>query len=382
MTAMSEGLSLTIPSIGDWTVPIYRNSTAVTMDAAGEMAHSVGQIYIPDGGSKTISAAGGGCVTWFSGSTVTLGKSTTHVDIGIQDVSFTASPARGDGTFDVKATLDGTVDSVSTNTYYETPMETGTKTITDGDDIAIVHHMTGRGSGDSMIVSGFNYWAAAGVDMQYPILAAYTGTWTRSTTATVHAGIKFDDGTYGYLLGGGVPKSITSVAYNSGSTPDEIGNLIAPHQTFYTRGIKALINLSATTSPQPDFEVCLYENPLGSSPTLLEAITVSTAYLTRSVDRTIHKPFSKQYGLVKGKTYAVTIRPTTATSVTVHYWSVQATGSLEQDLPGATCYAVSRTDNSGAFSEYSPSDTANCVRMSVALMVDGFDVGDRVIGSF
>lgn len=379
MSSILDGNDLLIPSLPGWGAAGVR-ANAVTMDAANEGLHSVGNVSIPGGGSKTISSSGGS-IFWFSGSSWTLSKATTNLRIGIQDASLTAAPVRGDGTFDVYADFSSS-SGLAANTYYESAMTTGTKTISHGDIVSIAHILTARGSGDSITIAATSGTIFTAQDLQYPVISTYTGAWGRSPVAQAHAGIIFDDGTFGFISGGFVPKNISTVAYNSGSTPDEIGNLITPFRSMWVRGALAQLNLSATTSPQPTFEFCLYENPLGSSPTLLEAKTVTVDALQRSTTKPIYVPFTKDYCLVEGLSYAITVRPTTATSVTLSYWSVNSTGQLEQSFPGASCYAVSRTDNSGAFSEYSPSDTANCVRACVHLRISGFHANDRVIGSF
>lgn len=371
MTQMTDGFHFVIPAMHGWTAAQTR-ANAVTMDAANEAIHSVGHIYNPDGSSHTISAAGGGSIFWYAGSAITLSKATTNLRIGVQDVSLTAAPLRGDGTFDVYADL-GSSDGVTANTFFDTPMESGTKTIADGDMISISHTLTARGSGDSITVAAVDSMFGNGnVDMQFPLMSTYTGSWGRSTVGQAHAGIKYDDGSYGFLTGSLVPKTITTVAFNSGSTPDEIGNVITMHQTMSARGAIAVLSLSSTTSPQPSFELCLYSDPLGT-PSLIEAISVTVDALQRSASKPIFIPFTTTRTLSSGSTYGITIRPTTSTSVTCHYWSVNAANELDASYPDDNCYAISRSDNTGAFTEYSPSDTANCVRVSVHLKVQSLN---------
>ena len=64
----------------------------------------------------------------------------TNLRIGLQDVT----PATGfeDGTFDVYADLVGGTDTIAEDVILATPMESGTKTVTHGDLLAIAIEMT------------------------------------------------------------------------------------------------------------------------------------------------------------------------------------------------------------------------------------------------
>jgi len=103
------------------TLPSYPTTTSTgvslsTLNATGETAFFVGYCCLqnPLGGSKTISAAGGGKIVWVAFA-VTFADAGTTFDVGIQDVSTTATPSQGDGTWDVKASFTGGGGGVTAN---------------------------------------------------------------------------------------------------------------------------------------------------------------------------------------------------------------------------------------------------------------------------
>ena len=119
MTAVSTtGLGLVYPShVCERTfVGVPR-----TVDATGEITAVMGHIFIQGRPTspKTISAAGGGSITFRAQSTTfaAVGPPSTVV-IGIQDVSPTAGPGpQPDGAFDVSKTLTSGVDTISSNAW-------------------------------------------------------------------------------------------------------------------------------------------------------------------------------------------------------------------------------------------------------------------------
>lgn len=124
----------------------------VVADAANEGCQLTGQVWLPArSGSKTISSAGGK-IHWTAGASVVFADGATNWRMGIQDLSTSGQPPRGDGVFDVQADLVPGVDTIATTTHYATAMESGSKTITHGDYVAIVFSMTARGGTDAVRV--------------------------------------------------------------------------------------------------------------------------------------------------------------------------------------------------------------------------------------
>lgn len=336
--------------------------SAPTLNATGETCFMIGHVILenPLGGSKTISSAGGGSIVWRAGtSSISAGS---NFKVGIQDVSTASTPAQGDGTFDVVASF--TTTGITTGAVNTSAMTSGTKTIANGDLIAIGFEMTTRAAPDSVIVSAANVYTL-GVSNIFPVVMDNTGgSYTRLTLTTPNAYIKFDDGTLGWLLGGGFPNNVSSLAYNSGTgTADEYGNLLYCPGTFYAVG--ASINISAANTA--DYEVLLYSDPLGT-PAVVSTVTVDATWLgAASTSNNSNFAFATPYLLKANTAYALTCRPTTANNITAYY-SDPATADAAKTLAvGSSCYAVRRLDNTGAFSDYN-GGTAKTRVMSMKLL--------------
>lgn len=326
--------------------------TAITLDAAGEACYMVGQIILqnPLGGSKTISAAGSGKIVWRSGA-VTFSSGSTTFEIGIQDISTSASPAQGDGTFDVKASFTGGGGGVTANAVQTSTMSSGTKTIANGDLVAITFSMTARGGTDSVVVNANH----SGLYTNTPAMPSVTdnvaGSVSSTTTALPNAYIIFDDGSIGKIYGSHfMSSSATSNTYNSSTgTADEYGNAINLPCIFYAHGIGGIGNASAAGN---DYEFILYSDPFGS-PVAEKTIAVDATQLGKTGSVGQHMYLFPVPFLLKANTdYAITWRPTTTSNIVNYYIDTDsATGGLTGP-PNSNCYAVRRLDNSGAFSDF------------------------------
>lgn len=368
MTAQFQlGGRLMIPTANATATGDAALSTTATLDALGEAIHYSGQVYMVTGsGSHTISSAGGK-IHWRTG-TVTFANAGTTLRIGIQDVSTTATPGHGDGTFDVYADLVGGTDTVASTVNYATAMETGTKTIAHGDHISVVWTLTARGGTDSVVVASILNTAPM-LNQNYPAVTTYlSATWSRANSPPCLM-IEFDDGAFGYIVGGGtLSTSNTPQVYNSGTgTADEYGNIFSFPYPVVMDGIWFNGNPNTASA---DFEVCLYSDPLGT-PVLIEAITFDAS---RSSDvaspRQMSLLFSTPRELLQNTTYGLTVRPTTADDVTTYYFDVPANGLKVWQL-GETCYAIRRLDNTGAFSEYN-GGTAKTRRFAIGFLPRAF----------
>lgn len=336
------------------TLPHWRYSattpiTTITLNAAGETAQFIGDIYLenPTGGSKTISAAGGGSILWRS-DTTTFANAGSTFDIGIQDVSTASSPAQGDGTFDVKASFTGGGGGVSTAAINTSVMTTGTKTIAHGDQVAIAFAMTARAGADSIIVGA----AGTGTEVNASAIGSVVVDNTGGTYAPISgyplAIIKFDDGTIGYISSTSFIASSGTTAINSTTgTADEYGNLIVVPWTFHAAGIHDILNFVDNAA---DCELVLYSDPLGT-PVAERVITIDATQLgITATARPVTKLFSTPFLMKANIPYAVTVRPTTANNVTLYYED-GVTDSVRIHPPNSYAYGVRRLDNTGAFSD-------------------------------
>src|SRR5512146_744096 len=129
--------SLTLSSL------LYGSSGTSALNAAGYKTAFIGNVYISGRpvGAKTISAAGGGSISFTPG-TNTFADAGTNLRVGIQDADTSNSPVVPDGTHDVYADLVPGSVTLTGGTWYEADMSSGTKSITHGQEIAIVFEMT------------------------------------------------------------------------------------------------------------------------------------------------------------------------------------------------------------------------------------------------
>lgn len=334
-------------------VPYIRNNsttptTTSTLALTGKTVQFVGDIYLQDplGGSKTISAAGGGSIIWKAGTSVFADGSSVFT-VGLQDLSTSSSPGQGDGTFDVKAVFTGS--GITTAAVNTSVMTTGSKTISHGDQVAIVLEFTTRAGSDSVVVTyaGNGYEVTSSI-MGNCVIDNVAGSYTLQS-AIPSAIIKFDDGTTGFIAISNFIANASSTAYNSTTgTADEYGNLIKVPATFYAMGLTCLAVFSSGSS---DAELILYSAPLTSTPVAEKTITIDGTQLggtgaNRSVTRLFATPF-----IMKANTeYVVSLRPTTANNVSVYYED-GITDSMYLQPPNDIAYAVRRLDNTGAFAD-------------------------------
>jgi hypothetical protein len=193
------------------------------MDANGESVAGIGQIFLEGGaagGTKTISNVGK--IYWKTAGS-TFANAGTNVRVGLQDVSTTTGLE--DGTFDVYQDLVGGTDTIAANSVIITTMDTGTKTITHGDVVAVCVEMTTRGGVDTInVIRESN---PVGIGSGLPYATGDTGTLSKTGNNIPIFLIEFDDGTLGwfnpghYLVGNLYATSQSTIDFSNGSTPDE-----------------------------------------------------------------------------------------------------------------------------------------------------------------
>ena len=344
----------------------FTSSGSVTLNATGETAFMVGHVWIDGGGgSKTISAAGGGSIVWRSAA-VTFANGSTVFDVGIQDCSTGTAPAQGDGTFDVAASFTGGGGGVTANATQTSVMTTGTKTITHGDQIAIGMAMTTRGGADSVIVA----ISAIDITTNLPCVTANTsGVYVRQAGHPI-AYINFDDGTKGWLwLSDFRYTNNTSISVNvDTATADEYGNIIMPTTPFYATGARCTIDINVTAN----IEIILYSDPLGT-PVAERTITIDAETSGTAAGNSGYFMFSTPYLMRPGTAYALAVRPTTANNISLYYIDSVA-GAVLLGAPNTYAYSCRRINNSGAFSDYN-GGTAKTRLMNMALISNYTDQG-------
>ena len=365
------GSHVTLPSI---RVNSGSSSPSSILNATGKIVHYIGNIILenPLGGSKTISAAGGGSIVWRSGA-VTFANAGSTFKVGIQDVSTSTAPAQGDGTFDVEASFTGGGGGVTSSATQTSTMTSGTKTIAHGDLISITFSMTARAGADSVVVT-HNLQRNFYDNQITPAVVDNTGgSYARLATSNPNAYIVFDDGSVGWIYGFSF-NSTTPIlqTFNSGTaTADEYGNLIYYPCTFYALGIGFYGNITNASS---DFELLLYTTPLGT-PSAVKTITVDATQISATVtDGNFFYLFPTPYTLLANTQYGITIRPTTTNNVSIYYQDTNSSTGGKTGIPNTNAYAIRRLDNTGAFSDYN-GGTAKTRKMAIYLLGSSIEQG-------
>jgi hypothetical protein len=320
----------------------------MTMDAAAEKVAFVGQLWLQDQGSGKSFSDGSisgtaGKIYWMAG-TATFANGSTNLRIGVQDMDATDTtlPGQPDGNFDVYADLVGGTDTITSTAAQTTAMESGSKTLSHGDIIAIVFDMTARGGADSVIVGAWSVGGIAGFPYS---LVNTTGTWGLQN-ASPNVVLEMDDGTLGFL-DGAFPVwhyNGNNIAYNSGSSPKEYGLIF---QVPFPCKVDAARMIAAFANGSADCEVILYSDPLGT-PSALHTQSIDASYMAGATARYATFAFGSEIELQANTNYGVVLKPTTGNNVTLGRWDVNSTpDKLLQMIGGANVKQVSRS--SGAF---------------------------------
>lgn len=354
----------------------------VTVDATNEAVSFIGNMYWEDGGSHTVDTSGSSSLQWRSQSATFANGSTTLL-VGLADVD----TANGSGspravnstdviTMDVYRTLTGGGGGVANGGWNTSVPTTGTKTIAHGALVAFSIQMTARAGADTINIGVINHQSGAGSGR--PAVGTYLGGSYAAGGNIPNCGIIASDGTFGTIYGAPNYSAVGTSTFNSGSSPNERGNVIVPPFAGKAVGIAYSAALAGSSS---DFDLVLYSDPLGTP----------AAEKTVSIDANTHGTtsnnlygvalFSSPYTFTAGQTLAAIFKPTTANNITASYVAVGNATMMKSLSLGTGAYAVNRS--SGAFSV----QASNTERYAIGLLVDSFsDVasssggGQRVFG--
>lgn len=334
-------------------------SSVGLMDATNEGLIVVGRIITADGGSHTLDTTGSSSIGWRSAA-VTFANGATVVKVGLAAVdTATGPPGRAANaanvvTFDVNATHTG---SGITTTAWQTSVPTaGTKTIANGDLVAFAIQMTNRAGVDSVIIS-----MPAGLAVHRPAITAYISATYAGQSAYPNILITFSDGTLGWFQGGDIASTILTTTYNSGSSPNEYGQLYSLPVPVKVHGLYAVVD------PDADFDMVLYSDPLGT-PVAEKTASVDANTVATTTARRILEMFPAPYTAGANQPIAAIMKPGGSSS-TLYGKTLQAATHRVADPWGTTGYGVSRA--SGAFADIS-SGTSHYF---VGLIVSAFEHG-------
>jgi hypothetical protein len=216
----------------------------------------------------------------------------------------------------------------------------GTKrTVTQGERLAAVWDFSAYTSGTTNLLE----FSTTGLDNPlFPYNAGYTTSWAKNNLTSAFA-LRYADGSYPPL---GPPaqclpaSTSATVAWNSGTTPDEYGLYMLLPFSVQVVGMW----MSSTFTAGGDIEIVVYEGT-----TQLTRNLVPAAATTAGTHTLIHR-FPETLTLTANTVYRMTVAPTTTTNISgSEYTFASATIRSAYDC-GAYFSRTERT-NLGAFTE-------------------------------
>lgn len=325
-------------------------ASSLQIDATGEKVAMIGKFTHPSGGSRNIRK-----IHFRAGVIVSAGGSA--IDISLQNLSLTAGPVpQPDETQDEKvaSVLLSALTAIGWNT---TAALSADRTVSEGDDLCVVWEYDGAGrlGADSLIIAT---QSGRSRQYQFPVCVLKTGgSWAiPSSGQTPNVIFECDDGTFGTFDETMPCKTVTSVAFNSGSAADEYAlSFDVPVECAVDA---AKVNMLAAASA--DFDIVLYS---GTSALVTKSFDANALTSNASSDE-LFVPFGSHITLSPSTTYYLAVKPTTANNVTVYYIEMNASGHMIVHPGGVNWLMANRVD-AGAWANYGTS----LRRMRAALRV-------------
>ena len=276
------------------------------------------------GASATARGIVAGYVVWDDGGTHDLRQisfrtgasslsGTLRVSVRAVDTA-NGPPMRDDGTIIQSATQVNPAGS----TNYDLTLGADITNVATGTEYCIVWDYSAYTSGNC----GWGVWNNSGSgSLTRPAATIYNGTTYAVSPEIVMVTLVAADGTVGYIEG--LPPrfsaAVTATAFNTGSADDELAMSFTTARPLWCGGFGVFVNPAAGA----DFQVILYEDTTALVTKTIDANTWGADATPRWVQCSC-----PDQALVSGKTYRVTVKPTTANSVTAYVVSVSAAGHL------------------------------------------------------
>lgn len=246
----------------------------------------------------------------------------------------------------------GTQASPAADTFYEVTLATAA-TATKGDIVAIVVQFD---STVGSLVIGQIDNEGGGNNTAFPYLVNFVTSWAKIAAGIGMHSIRYSDGVY-EPIGACVPTSPRiDTAFNSGSTPDEIGNRFTVPAPMRTTGL-----FSAVGHGTVALDYVLYEGT-----TALATVSVPSGL---SANASGYETFfwPTAVSLSASTVYRLVAKPTTTTNINVRE-AVVLNNAMLGMIPGGTdWYKTSRTD-AGAWTD----DTLRRI-WALGLLIDQID---------
>lgn len=250
----------------------------------------------------------------------------------------------------------GTQSSPAANTFYEVTLGTGA-TATEGDTIAVVVEFNSAiGNLEIMAVSNIGNHA-------FPFVDHYTTSWTPAGRIPCMS-LGYNDGSYESC--DTIPaSSITTIAFDSASTPDEYAMKFSFPFKYRATGMWILGDFDYDT------DVVLYD---ADGTTVLDTVTIRQAERGIMATAFTIKRFTPIV-LNAGSTYRLSIKPNTsgASDVTI-YKITMPTSAMMGCLPGGTNITMSSRTDAGSWTD----DPTSLIVMGLYFDQLSSDRGDTV----
>ena len=351
-----------------WMVEGVPNPVTTITDAANEAVIQIGYVQTSDGGSHTIDTTGSSSIEWKTAAVTFTDVGSTYT-VGIAEVDTTAGPAARAVnssnviTFDVAAVLTGGGGGITANEWITSVPTTGSKTIANGDLVAVCQQFTTRAGSD--VVNVQHTSAAAGYNR--PTCTVYTGGTYTSASTVPNVLITFADGALGWLHFGEVAVTRAPLGFASNDSPSEYGQLFNLPFATKVYGIYYWSAAAASLS----FDLVLYSDPLGT-PVAEKTVSIDTNVYSAVTGKRSVVLFPSPYTYTKNTDIAAVIKPTTITNMTAYTRTVPNAAARVTDMWGTSGYGVQRGGGSGAFTNINNS----LEHVSVGLIVGAFSDGE------
>lgn len=329
------------PPVPSWqyvNAPTISSSTGTGIDAAGEQWATIFQV------PKT------GTIDRIRFATGTV-SSSQDLSVSLETVSATDGFPTGT---DYGGSAPETVASPAATTIYTVTFATPASA-TKGDIIAVVIQWAGT-SGSVL----FSRWGGTSALINNQCYGAlYTGSWAKYTTSPPMFSVLYDDDTSEYI--GAAPATITTPnrAFNTGSTPDEVG--LRFKMPFGARATGVIGWVSPTAGRNTS--LVLYSDA-GTALATASPDFDQTANLNGAAN--LPYLFSSTVTLAKDTWYRLTYRPDTANNVTIPYLAFTDSYELGQ-IAGSDVYHCERT-NAGSFTDSTNAYTP------ISLLINAIDI--------
>lgn len=351
-----NGPGLWVPSFTQFA-PVS-GSIGSTIDATGEKIAFIGRVWTPNRGTKSIRNVS------FRFATVTKAGG-SGLTVSLQDVSLTGGPPLSpDETQDETVAIANGDANFASSTYYTTGNLSADRSVSFGSLLAVVIEFDGSGrlGADSVGVTvGMNAVSATIRSTVMGVSLKASGTWT-DQAALPNILFTFSDGTYGTLLNC-LPFSSTTVtqAYNSGSAADERALEFQLPFDCKVEGYWAFASIASGA----DFDVVLYD----ASSSVLDSTTVdANAIYQAGASNPLQVLGTAEITLSKNTTYRLSLKPTTANSITISELTVADANHLAV-YPGGTAFRLATRVDAGAWT------TVTTQRPFYGLIVSSVDDG-------